>query len=174
MEWLDILTDAYNRVPEYLGRILDGLSRDDLKWQPTADTNPIGWLAWHGMRGEDAQVAELAGSEQIYLKDGWAQKFNRPADGGDTGFGDTPEQVAAFEPPDASVILGYAEATTKRSIEYMKTLTAKDLDRELGGPWTPPPTVGVRLVSIVEDAIIHAGQAAYVRGLRQGKGWQPY
>ena len=30
----------------------------------------------------------------------------------------------------------------------------------------PLPTVGVRLISIMDDAMIHAGQAAYVRGLR--------
>jgi hypothetical protein len=32
----------------------------------------------------------------------------------------------------------------------------------------------VRLVSILQDAVIHAGQAAYVRGLLQGRGWQSY
>ena len=174
MEWIDILTDGYNRVPEYVGRILDGLTYDDMKWMPSKDSNPIGWSIWHGIRGMDAQIASLAGTEQLYIKDGWARKFNRPADAGDTGFGDGPAEVAAFEPPDASVLLGYTEASVKRAIEYMNTLTSKDLDRELGGHWTPPPTVGVRLVSIMEDAVIHAAEAAYARGLRQGMGWQPY
>jgi hypothetical protein len=32
----------------------------------------------------------------------------------------------------------------------------------------------VRLVSIMNDAVMHMGQAAYVRGLRRGKGWQSY
>ena len=31
--------------------------------------------------------------------------------------------------------------------------------------WNPPVTRGVRLVSVVDDAAQHAGQAAYVRGL---------
>jgi len=26
--------------------------------------------------------------------------------------------------------------------------------------------------SILDDSVVHAGQVAYVRGLRQGKGWQ--
>jgi hypothetical protein len=174
MEWLDILTDGYNRIPDYVNRIVEGLSRDDLKWMPTKDTNSIGWSIWHGIRGMDAQIASLAGTEQLYIKDGWAAKFNRPADPGDTGFGDGPAELAAFEPPEASVLAGYTEVCVKRAIEYMGTLTAKDLDRELGGHWTPPPTVGVRLVSIMEDATIHAAEAAYARGLRQGMGWQPY
>ena len=50
MEWLDILIDGYGRVPEYLGRIFEGLSREDLAWLPTRDTNPMGWLAWGMIR----------------------------------------------------------------------------------------------------------------------------
>jgi hypothetical protein len=34
--------------------------------------------------------------------------------------------------------------------------------------------VGVRLVSVLSDNLQHAGQAAYLRGLIQGKGWLPY
>jgi hypothetical protein len=30
------------------------------------------------------------------------------------------------------------------------------------------------LGGILQDAVIHAGQAAYVRGLLQGRGWQSY
>ena len=84
------------------------------------------------------------------------------------------KQVAAFEPPDNPTVLGYQKAVTERTLGYIHSLSSADLDRELGGPWTPTPTVGVRLVSILEDAVIHAGQAAYVRGLLQGRGWQPY
>ena len=31
--------------------------------------------------------------------------------------------------------------------------------------WDPPVTLGVRLISVADDDIQHAGQAAYVRGL---------
>jgi hypothetical protein len=31
--------------------------------------------------------------------------------------------------------------------------------------WTPPVTLGVRLVSVADDCLQHVGQAAYVRGL---------
>jgi hypothetical protein len=174
MEWSDILIDSYNRVPEYLGSILGGLTPDDLKWQPGPDANSIGWLTWHLTRQHDAQLADLMGDEQLWVRDGWAKKFKRPVDGSDTGFGDTPEQVAAFDPPDNATILGYQKAVTEKTFRYIRSLSSTDLDRELGGPWTPTPTVGVRLVSILQDAVVHAGQAAYVRGLLQGRGWQSY
>ena len=64
---------------------------------------------------------------------------------------------------------------TDRSKKYFRKLSKSDLDRELDEPWFKPlPTVGIRLVSVLEDGILHAGEASYIRGLRQGKGWQKY
>ena len=175
MDWKQILADAYGRVPGQYEHILQGLTKEDLDWRPKPDSNSIGWLAWHAARGEDAQISALMDEEQLWIKDGWHSKFNRPADAGDTGFGHKPKQMAAFKSPAASVLIAYQRATTKRSLKYIKSLSAKELDRVLNEPWfKPPPTVGVRLVSIFEDSILHSGEASYVRGLRHGMGWQKY
>ncbi len=175
MEWQDLMADAYGRMPELMERILNGLQQADMDWRPSEDTNSIGWLLWHATRGLDAQIAALAGDEQLYIKDGWHAKFNREADPKDVGFGHTTEQVAAFRSPAPEVFVDYNKAVVARTVAYLKTLTGKDLDRELNEPWFQPlPTLGVRLVSIMEDGMLHAGQAAYLRGLRQGKGWQKF
>ncbi len=175
MEWQDLLADGYGRMPELMEGVLSGLKQDDLDWRPRADCNSIGWLFWHLTRGQDAQIAPLMGEEQLWIKDGWHVRFNREADPGDVGFGHTPEQVAAFKSPDAQTLIDYQKAVLERSRQYFQTLLKEDLDRELDEPWFQPlPTVGVRLVSIMEDGMLHAGQAAYIRGLRQGKGWQKY
>jgi hypothetical protein len=135
----------------------------------------MGWLVWHLTRQQDAQIASLTGDDQLWVRDGWHAKFDRPADPRDVGFGHTPEQVAAFKSPDTKTLLEYHRAVLERSKRYFLTLSKTDLDRELNEPFFKPlPTVGVRLISIMDDAVIHAGQAAYVRGLRQGKGWQKY
>ncbi|HNV11243.1 MAG TPA: DUF664 domain-containing protein [Propionibacteriaceae bacterium] len=34
--------------------------------------------------------------------------------------------------------------------------------------WDPPVTRGVRLVSVIDDAVAHVGQAAYARGVVEG------
>ncbi len=175
MEWHDLLADSYGRVLEFLDNVLNGLTEKDLNWQPSHDSNSIGWLAWHLTRQQDAQISALMGEEQLWIKNGWYSKFNRRANPQDIGFGDTPEQVASFKSPDVQTLLDYHRAVLERSKRYLLTLTRNDLDRELDEPWFQPlPTVGVRLVSIMNDAVLHAGQAAYVRGLRQGKGWQKY
>jgi hypothetical protein len=52
-----------------------------------------------------------------------------------------------------------------RTLDYLAGLSAEDLDRVVDERWDPPVTLGVRLVSVVNDATQHVGQAAYVRGL---------
>ena len=175
MKWYDLLVDGYERVPEFLENVLKGLTQDELNWQPRHDCNSIGWLVWHLARQQDDQIASLMGEEQLWLKDKWYAKFNRQPDPKDVGFGHTPEQVAAFKSPEAQTLLDYNHAVVERSKKYIRSLSENDLDKELDEPcFQPLPTVGVRLISILNDGIVHAGQAAYIRGLRQGKGWQKY
>ena len=52
-----------------------------------------------------------------------------------------------------------------RSIEYAATITPDELDRIIDRSYDPPVTVGVRLVSVMNDCLQHAGQAGYVRGM---------
>ncbi|MFC2038412.1 DinB family protein [Chloroflexota bacterium] len=175
MEWNELLTDGYERIQGSLEHVVEGLKEDDLNWQPEPDSNSIGWLAWHLTRQHDAQVASLLDEEQLWVKDGWAAKFNMPADPENIGFGHTTDQVQAFRSPPALVLVDYHKAVLERTKSYFKTLSGTDLDRVLQEPWFQPlPTVGVRLISIMDDAMLHAGMAAYLRGLRQGKGWQTY
>lgn len=175
MERYDLLADCYGRVLEFLENVLEGLTEDELNWQPCQDCNSIGWLTWHLTRQHDAQVASLIGEDQLWINKGWHAKFGRESDPQDIGFGHTLEQVTAFKSPDIQTLLDYQSAVLERSKKYFLTLSQTDLDRKLDEPWFQPlPTVGVRLISILEDSMLHAGQAAYVRGQCQGKGWQAY
>jgi len=175
MEWNNLLADGYDRVLEFLDNVLEGLNKDELNWQPRQDCNSIGWLTWHLTRQHDVQMASLIGEEQLWIQQRWYAKFHRAPDPQDTGFGHVPEQVSAFESPDVKTLLDYHHVVLERSKRYFLTLSKTDLDRKLDEPWFQPlPTVGVRLISILEDSLLHAGQVAYVRGLRQGKGWQKY
>jgi len=175
MKWRDLLIDGYSRVPEFLENVLKGLAQDDLDWQPKDDCNSIGWLVWHLTRQQDAQIASLMGGKQLWVTDKWYAKFDRQPEPDDVGFGHSPEQISAFKAPDSRTLLGYNRAVVEHSNKFINSLSEDDLDRELNEPWFQPlPTVGVRLVSILDDSVLHAGQAAYIRGLRQGKGWQKY
>jgi hypothetical protein len=43
----------------------------------------------------------------------------------------------------------------------LRGLMPADLDRIVDRNWNPPATLGVRLVSVADDCLQHAGQAAY-------------
>ena len=70
-----------------------------------------------------------------------------------------------MRPPDGEVLLDYLGAVAARTETMLAGLTAADLDRVVDRRWDPPVTLGVRLVSVADDCLQHAGQAAYVRGL---------
>ena len=145
---------------------MSGVKTADQDWAPRPGTNPLGWTVWHLTRVQDGQIADLMGEPDLWTRDGWHQKFNRPADHEDSGYGHTPEQVRAFRSPSAKVQGDYLRATTERTKQYLARLTPAELDRELDESWyTPRPTVGVRLLSILADCHQHAGEASYIRGL---------
>ena len=173
MEGPAVIADALERISGSLQRSLTGVPAETLCRRPSADTNSMAWLVWHLTRVQDDHIAALAGTEQVWASGGWHSRFGIV--GGDTsiGTGHTPEQVEALKVESAEALLEYNAAVLAQSKAYLATLSADDLDRVLNEPqWDPMPTVGVRLVSIVSDNTQHAGQAAYLRGLFEGKGWQ--
>ena len=172
METHEILSHAYGAILRTLEYTLEGLTEEDLNWQPKPDCNSIGWLVWHLTRWQDVQFSSFMGREQLWIEAGWHKKFNRPADPKDSGTGDKPEELAKFRSPDAGTLLGYQRAVLERARQYFPTLKKADLDKIVEGtPFKPPPTFGMMLVGTLSDGMQHAGQAAYIRGLRQGFGW---
>ncbi|GAA3601882.1 mycothiol transferase [Agrococcus terreus] len=165
MDAIGLLREAHARVPELARRAAEGLTPEQLAWAPAEGANPIGWLVWHLARGQDAQVAEVAGATQVYLEGDWAACFGREPDPDDTGYGHGPEDVRAVRPESADALLDYLDAVHAATAAWLGTLAPADLDRVVDEGWDPPVTLGARLVSIVDDDVQHAGQAAYVRGL---------
>lgn len=175
MDCKEIFISGYEDILGALKETLSGLTDDELNWQPHPDCNSIGWLTWHVTRLEDDQIASIMGEEQLWIKEGWHTKFNRPADSQDVGFGHTSKQVAEFKSPDIQTFLNYNEAVFKRAKHYFLSMSESDWDRPLDEYWQGIPIkIGWRLRSVLEDCLQHTGQMAYIRGLRQGKGWQKY
>jgi hypothetical protein len=160
----ELLIEAFSRVPETVGRAVDGLSEDQLAARPAAGANTLAWLAWHIARGQDAQIADLAGSEQVWTADGWYDRFELPFAAEALGYGMSRDEVGRVR-ASASLLTGYLDAVHARTVAYIGTLGADDLDSVVDDAWDPPVTAGARIVSILNDCTQHAGQAGYVRGL---------
>lgn len=165
MDVSGLLLEAYGRVPEVCAGAVEGLSAEDLRRCPAEGANPIGWLVWHLARVEDGHIAELIPADQVWTEPGWAERFGLTPDPANHGYGHTAEDVAAVQPESAQALLDYLAAVRARTEDFLAGLTPEDLDRVVDERWDPPVTLGVRLVSIVDDEVQHAGQAAYVRGL---------
>nr|WP_204343267.1 DinB family protein [Micromonospora terminaliae] len=162
-----MLTDAFGRLPDLVAGAIEGLSPEQLRQAPAAGANPVGWLVWHLTRIQDHQVSDVMGEEQLWAGGDWAGRFGLAADPDDTGYAHSPEQVARVRPEDGRVLLDYHRAVVDRTLAYLRGLRPADLDRVVDENWDPPITLGVRLVSTLDDDLQHVGQAAYVRGLIQ-------
>lgn len=160
----EIFIDFLERVLENGVAVVDGLTDDQLAHRPTPDANSIAWLVWHAARVQDAQLAPLAGTDEVWVREGWADRFDLDLDRDDHGYGHTSEQVGKVR-ASAELLAGYLRATHEASVAYLRTVTEADLDDVVDTHWDPPVTRGVRLVSIVDDDAQHIGQAAYLRGL---------
>ncbi len=161
---IDLLIDAFGRVREAVHEVVDGMTEDELAFRADADANSIAWLVWHLTRIQDDHVAAAADREQTWTAEGWYARFALPFPPEAHGYGHGSDDVAAVRvAPD--VLIGYHDAVHRQTLAYVATLRDGDFGRVVDRSWDPPVTLGVRLVSVVADDLMHAGQAAFVRGL---------
>ncbi len=170
MNTADVLRDSFQRVRDQLSVVFDGLSEEQLAYRPHEDANSIAWLAWHLTRVHDDHMSEIAGEQQAWVADGWAQRFSMEPDPHNQGTGHGPAEVAAIR-PDSRLLLGYQDAVLAHTFEYLGAITPEELDRVIDTRWDPPVTVGVRIVSVINDSTEHAGQTVYLRGLVEKRRW---
>ncbi len=165
MDIPSLFLELYGRIPPLARQAVDDLDLDQLTRPPSPGANTIAWLIWHLARVQDHHVAELLSVDQIWVVDDWGHRFGLESDPSNTGYGHAPEEVATVRPERPEVLLDYLDAVDARTRPILEQLTAADLDRVVDRRWDPPVTLGVRLVSIADDSLQHAGQAAYIRGL---------
>jgi hypothetical protein len=165
MDVSGLLLELYGRIPPLAKDAVDGVPVDRLTEAPRAGTNPIGWLVWHLARVQDHHIAEILDADQIWVGGDWASRFGLGPDPANIGYGHTPADVREVRPESGDALLDYLAAVDERTRTMLSDLTPPDLDRIVDRRWDPPVTLGVRLVSIADDSLQHAGQAAYLRGL---------
>jgi hypothetical protein len=149
---------------EHVDELTEGLTDELSNYRPTPDANTIAWLIWHSARGQDLQLADVAGVEQVWTRDGWVDRFGLDLPPGDMGYGHGPDEVGKVRAR-ADLLSGYYHAVNKLTLEYIASVTSDELARVVDDNWDPPVTASARLVSIIDDCAQHLGQAAYVRGI---------
>ncbi|MBM9466837.1 mycothiol transferase [Nakamurella leprariae] len=177
MRTAELLTEAYGRIAERVHDVLsakDGSDLDpaDLAFRPAGRAgapagNSIAWLVWHLTRVQDDHIAEVAGRQQVWLEEDFVARFALPFEPAATGYGQTSVDVdeLGVAGTGAAPLREYHDAVHARTLEFVAALSDADLDRIVDERWDPPVSLGVRLVSVLDDDLEHVAQAAYVRGL---------
>jgi hypothetical protein len=166
----ELLLEAYGRITDGTRDALDGLGDDLLLWRADDDANTIGWLAWHLLRVQDDHLSNATGNPQVWLAEGWAERFGLPFDNGAIGYGQSTEEVGEVR-VGTDLLLGYLEAVDSRTKALLAEMTDSDLDKVVDDRYDPPVTLAVRLVSVLEDDLQHLGQIGFVRGLAERASW---
>ena len=169
MQLNELLIELFGRITEHVHEAVDGLDLDAVNTSVEPGANPIGWLVWHLTRVQDHHISEILEADQVWITGDWAPRFGVAADPQDHGYGHSFDDVLAVRPESTAVLIDYYQAVAARTRGLLERTTPEDLDRIVDRRWDPPVTLGVRLVSIADDDIQHAGQAVYVRGILDRK-----
>jgi hypothetical protein len=164
----EILRDSFNRLIEHVDALTEGLSDEVSFFRPVTvsgqQANSIAWLIWHSARIQDAQLADVAGVEQVWFRGGWVDRFALDLPRDAHGYGHTADEVGKVRAP-GNLLASYYHAVHRMTLEYVAGVTDEELARIVDENWNPPVTASVRLVSIIDDCAQHLGQAAYIRGI---------
>ena len=151
-------------------RSVDGLSTEEMAWMPTPESPSIGFLVWHYARTLDRWIhSRLQDVPQLW-EQGWAARLGQEiTDPNETGYGYGPDQLAAFQTPDTTILLEYAAATLESASTYLATRTDAEFDT---APVVNPRGGTMTLANLCQQLLWefnqHGGQIAYLRGMQRG------
>lgn len=165
----DMILDALDRAEQRLERALDGVTLEQANTFPAPEQAPtiksLTWLTWHTAREIDTQLAPLAGTEPLWTSERFRERFALDLPDDTPDYRHTPEEASKVVAPSLELPLEYLHAAVAAARQYLRGLDEGALDDVVDESWTPAVTRASRLVSIIDDAIMHSGQAVYTRRL---------
>lgn len=158
----ELLVDGFGRIAGIVHDVLSDATAAELTFRVDAEANTIAWLVWHLTRVQDHYVSDESGEPQVWEQ--WRDRFGLPFSPRSTGYGHSADDVAAVDVP-VDLLLGYFDATSEKTVQFVEELTDADLATVVDTNWDPPVTLAVRLISMLSDDLQHAGQAGFVLGV---------
>ncbi|AYW46108.1 DinB family protein [Tetragenococcus koreensis] len=161
--------DTLDRAQE---RFIDTLNQMDMtqaNTMPKPIIKSVTWLIWHTARMLDLQISELNGSAPLWTSEGWNDKFSLDLPDDTQDYKHTPEEAAKVVVSDKQLLVNYLDAAVKLTKTYLGQVEDDELEEIIDESWTPAVTRQARIVSSIDDAAMHSGQAVYTRRLVIGK-----
>ena len=167
MESKQIIRMGMEEFYEDLTKALEGLTPEERRFQPGAESHHIDFTVWHMARVEDTWVQVAARDmESVWSRDGWDEKWGIPASEG--GYGYSAERVRDLPRFSQSDIAEYYESVRRETFVYLDSLSEDDLDRVVDRGYGRSVTIGWIFSHLIVELAQHTGQVAYLRGLQRG------
>ena len=156
---------------EYYGKLkqtVEGLTPEDLVWQPGPESNHILWIVWHMARVSDRWANQtVLGGEELWTSRNWAERMGLPVER--YGRGETPDQVRDFPSVDIGLVFEYFDEAHASLLAMIDGLESSDLARDVYAAYRDESlNIGWILGHILAEESQHLGQVAYIRGMIRG------
>ena len=158
----------------YPRMLCEGLTGDQLHWQPEGHPNHIMYILWHAYRSDDDLIhLLLMGRPGVFRRDGWESRLPVEFTGTSPfGNGLNREQIAAIRLP-LEAVLDYARAVGAAIQEYADSLTPEQGAEIVKLPFFQAvyPMLGeatraeVLTFFCVGHTAEHLGEVQYIKGL---------
>ena len=158
----------------YPALLCEGLTEEQLHWQPENHTNHMMFAMWHAYRSEDEIIHGLLMQKpSVFMRDGWAERLP-VAEPGKPPFGTglNREQIAAVR-LNLGELLQYAKAVSASIQAYADGLSEEDGAEEVPLPFFAPVYPMLDRMSRAEvlsffcigHTAEHLGEVQYIKGL---------
>lgn len=168
MKETQLTIETLQRAQERFEETLAQMSIAEANTMPEPLIKSVTWLIWHTAREIDLQISALADQEPLWLAD-WTKRFALDLPDDTEDWRHTPEEAAKVIVNQKELLVDYLSASVELAVNYLQSIDETSLSEVIDENWTPAVTRQARIVSIVDDAVMHSGQAVYPRRLVIGK-----
>lgn len=168
MKETQLTIETLQRAQERFEETLAQMSIAEANTMPEPLIKSVTWLIWHTAREIDLQISALADQEPLWLAD-WTKRFALDLPDDTEDWRHTPEEAAKVIVNQKELLVDYLSASVELAVNYLQSIDETSLSEVIDENWTPAVTRQARIVSIVDDAVMHSGQAVYTRRLMIGK-----
>lgn len=169
MENTEFAMEMLDRAQERFEDTFEQMTTEEANKMPAPLIKSVTWLMWHTARELDLQISDLNGTEALWTSEGWSEKFALDLPDDTEDYRHTPEEAAKVVVTDRQLVVDYLSASIDFTKQYLDKIDESSLADVIDTNWNPPVTRQVRIVSAIDDAVMHSGQAVYTRRLVLGK-----
>lgn len=169
MKATQLSIETLKRAQERFEETLEQMNVQEANTMPAPLIKSVTWLIWHTARELDYQISDLKSSDPLWISEGWNKKFSLKLPDDTPDWRHTPEEAKKVIIKDKQLLFDYLNASVTLTIDYLSQVKKTTFQDIIDTNWTPAVTRQDRIVSIIDDALMHSGQGIYTRRLVIGK-----